>query len=279
MAQRQQSREQAGACASSCMDPHAHLNLKPLRRDVEGVLTRADESGVRIVGNVFLTPAQYYRDVHLLQAMSQVFFLVGIHPHEAANVDDSALDDLEKALRDPRVKAAGEMGLDFYKERSPRREQEKRFRQQLEVALKADAPVVVHSRAAEEQTFGILREMGFVDRPLMWHCFGQDINFAKRLLQCGWTISIPGTVTFKKADALREAARLIPLDSMVLETDCPFLTPDPYRGKTNEPGLLPLIADRVASLRGMDREEVCRATTETGMRFFSLESEAKAAEI
>lgn len=253
------------------VDTHAHLNLSPLRKDIPGAVARAQGAGVERVGNVFLSPEQYLRDSPLFAGLAQVFFVLGIHPHEADSVEEGALDDLESALRgDSRIRALGEIGLDFNRELSSRQGQRERFREQLELARQLDWPVVIHSRDAEEETMETLLDMGFRDRPLLWHCFGLGADYASRILDCGWTISVPGMLTFKKADALRRAVSTIPLERLVLETDCPFLAPEPYRGRTNEPSLIPLIADEAARLHGGDREAVMRATAETARRFFHL---------
>ena len=253
------------------VDTHAHLNLSPLRKDIPGAVSRAEQAGVERIGNVFLTPEQYLRDSPSFAGLPQVFFVLGIHPHEADSVDEGSMGELESALQsDPRIRALGEIGLDFNRERSSREGQRERFREQLELARQLDWPVVIHSRDAEEETMEILLGMGFRDRPLLWHCFGLDAEYASRILDCGWTISVPGMLTFKKADALCHAVSTIPLDRLVLETDCPFLAPEPYRGKTNEPSLIPLIAEEAARLHGTDREAAMRVTAETARRFFDL---------
>ncbi|MCF8031338.1 MAG: TatD family hydrolase [Desulfohalobiaceae bacterium] len=254
------------------VDTHAHLNMSPLKEDIEGAVARAGKAGLDFMGNVFLSPRQYRRDSPAFERLPQVFFILGIHPHGADAEDEGSIAELRDTLQsDSRIRALGEIGLDFNRERSSRQGQRERFRQQLELARELDRPVVIHSRDAEEETMDTLLELGFRDRPLLWHCFGLDAEFASRVLACGWTISVPGMLTFKKADALRRAVSTIPLDRLVLETDCPFLAPEPYRGKTNEPSLLPLIAREAARLHGLETEAVLRATGETARRFFRLD--------
>lgn len=254
------------------VDTHAHLNLSPLKKDIAGAVSRAWHAGVGRIGNVFLTPQQYFRDRVTFADFSQVFFLLGIHPHEADSVGPGALDELRDAVQsDSRIRAVGEIGLDFYRDRSSRSSQREIFRQQLEMAREMDWPVVVHSRGAEEETMQILQEMGFRDRPLLWHCFSLNADYASRLLDCGWTISVPGIVTYKKADPLRRAVSTIPLESLVLETDSPFLAPEPYRGKTNEPSLIPCAAAEVAKTLGMETERLMSATAATAHSFFGLD--------
>ena len=254
------------------VDTHAHLNMAPLKRDIDGTVARAGQAGLDRIGNVFLSPRQYRSDSQAFEHLPQVFFILGIHPHGADAEDERSISELRSALQsDSRIRALGEIGLDFNRQLGSMQGQRERFRQQLEVARELDRPVVIHSRDAEEETMETLLEMGFRDRPLLWHCFGLDAAFASRIMDCGWTISVPGMLTFKKADALRRAVSTIPLERLVLETDCPFLAPEPYRGKTNEPSLLPLIAGEAARLHGLETEAVLRATGETARRFFGLE--------
>ncbi len=255
------------------VDSHAHLDLDGLRRDCAGAVHRAGKAGVAWVGNVFLNPEAYLKSRELFADLDQVFFVLGIHPHESDQVDADALSRLSEALTtDDRIRALGEIGLDFYRDWCPQDAQIRAFRDQLALARALDRPVVIHCRAAEEETLDILRDMGFQGRQLLWHCFGGDRDLAGRILDSGWTISIPGTVTFKKNRALHEAVQAVPLERMVLETDCPFLAPEPYRGKQNEPALTVFTARKVAELKGVDLESVWAQTGDTARRFFALNS-------
>lgn len=263
--------EQSAGGRPRCVDTHAHLNMSPLKKDIDGVVARAKQAGVDAIGNVFLSPRQYRRDSPAFAHIQEVFFVLGIHPHGADLEDESSIAELGKILQnDSRIRALGEIGLDLNRERSTRQGQRERFRQQLELARELELPVVIHSRDAEEETMETLLGMGFRDRPLLWHCFGLNADYASRILDCGWTISVPGMLTFKKADALRDAVSTIPLDRLALETDCPFLAPEPCRGKTNEPALVPYIAEVAARMHGLETEAVMRATAATAQRFFNL---------
>jgi len=253
------------------VDTHAHLNMAPLKKDIHGAVARAGQAGLDFIGNVFLSPQQYRSDSPAFEHLSEVFFILGVHPHGADAEDESSIAELSEILQsDSRIRALGEIGLDFNRERSSRQGQRERFRQQLELARELDSPVVIHSRDAEEETMETLLDMGFRDRPLLWHCFGLDAAFASRILDCGWTISVPGMLTFKKADTLRHAVSTIPLERLALETDCPFLAPEPYRGKTNEPALIPYIAEVAARTHSLEPEAMMRATAATAQRFFGL---------
>jgi len=253
------------------VDSHAHLDLDGLRGQCVDVVRRAEAAGVAWIGNVFLSPQAYHRNRHLFSSMDKVFFVLGVHPHESDQVDAATLSSLEKALTsDRRIKALGEIGLDFFRDWCPQAEQVRAFEDQLAMARELDLPVVIHSRSAEDRTLEILEKMSFQGRPVLWHCFGGDKDLAGKILDLGWTISIPGTVTFKKNTSLHEAVQTIPLDRMVLETDCPFLAPEPYRGKKNEPALAVFTARKVAELKGLDTESVWAGTGDTARQFFSL---------
>jgi TatD DNase family protein len=253
------------------IDTHAHLDLDNFGRDLGQVLQRAAQAGVSRIGNVFLGPEAFEQNKGLFEDAAHVFFLLGIHPHEARAAGDDALSDLAGHVRsDSRIKAVGEIGLDFHHNRSPRDLQIRAFRLQLELAAEMQAPVVIHSREADEETLRILRDMGWQDRPLLWHCYSREPEFGKRLVSAGWTVSVPGIVTYPGASALRESVRQLPLEHLVLETDCPFLAPQPVRGKRNEPANIAYTAAEIAELKNLDIEAVWRQTAENAARFFGL---------
>ncbi|MCF8040088.1 MAG: TatD family hydrolase [Desulfohalobiaceae bacterium] len=254
------------------VDTHAHLDLDPLHSEVEACLDRAGKSGVAAVGNVFLGSRAYSVNRELFSTHPRVFFILGVHPHEASIVDSTELDAINQALdQDPNIKAIGEIGLDFHWDRSPRDRQRSAFQAQLDLARDRNKPVVIHSREAEEETLDILLDMGFQDRPLLWHCFGGDSSLAEQILARGWMVSIPGTVTFPKSRALQEAVRGIPLQQMVLETDCPFLAPEPYRSKRNEPAYSVFTAQKIAEERQEPLTDIWEQTGQTAREFFGLD--------
>ena len=187
-------------------------------------------------------------------------------------MDSTELDAINQALdQDQNIKAIGEIGLDFHWDRSPRDRQRSAFQAQLDLARDRNIPVVIHSREAEEETLDILLDMGFQDRPLLWHCFGGDSSLAEQILARGWMVSIPGTVTFPKSRALQEAVRGIPLQQMVLETDCPFLAPEPYRSKRNEPAYSVFTAQKIAEERQAPLTDIWEQTGQTAREFFGLD--------
>jgi TatD DNase family protein len=243
-----------------------------LAGDLDSVLRRAAESGVDRVGQVFLGPGAYRRNKAMFDGRPEVYFILGVHPHDASGLDETGLAALREAFQsDPRIRALGETGLDYFYDNSPRQAQRAAFRAQLALARELDKPVVIHSRDADEDSMAILAEEGFDERPLLWHCFGRDAEFAAGLLRRGWHVSIPGTVTYRKAEGLRRAVAEIPLERMLVETDCPFLAPEPYRGKTNEPALAAFTAARIAEIKGLSVEEVWERTGDNARRFFGLD--------
>ncbi len=255
------------------VETHAHLDMEPFDADLDEVLDRAAAAGIAAVGNVFLGPEAFERNAGRFAGRDEVFFLLGTHPHDAAGCDQTALARTEAAFRrEPRLKALGEIGLDFFWNHSPREDQLRAFRDQLALARDLDLPVVIHSRDADDEVLAALLDQGFADRPVLWHCFGGDEAFARRLVGLGWVLSLPGTLTFSRNEALRQAAAATPLDRLVLETDCPYLTPEPYRGKRNEPAYVVFVAQCLAACRGQDVVEVWARCGDTARRFFGLEA-------
>jgi TatD DNase family protein len=253
------------------VETHAHLDFPEFADDLDQVLDRARQAGIAWIGNIFLSTTAYRMHRPALAQTPGLFFTLGVHPHDAVTVNDHLLANMELLFReDQDLRALGEIGLDFYWDRSPRETQVAAFQDQLALARALDLPVVIHSRNAEEETLRILQDSGFASRPLLWHCFGGGPDLAEKVLALGWHISIPGTVTFPKNTALREAVAMIPLSRMVLETDCPFLTPHPFRGRRNEPAYAVYTAMEIATIRGEAPELVWTQCAATAGRFFNL---------
>jgi TatD DNase family protein len=253
------------------VDSHAHLDVAEFAGELEAVLERAAAAGVSRLGQVFLGPEAYRANSGLFTHRPEVFFILGIHPHDATTASDEALAAIAAACAsDPRIRALGEAGLDYYYDLSPRDVQRKAFAAQAELARRLDKPLVVHSRDAIYDTLRILLDAGLSKRPVLWHCFGGDADLAQEILAHGWRISIPGPVSYRKSDALREAVAGIPLDKLLLETDCPYLAPEPWRGKRNEPALLAFTAMAVAQARNMDPAELWLAAGRNAERFFGI---------
>ncbi len=253
------------------IDTHAHLDMKQFRDDLTEVLNRARESCLEKIGNVFLGPEAYRNRTAIFDEWPELFFILGIHPHDAGKADEGSIQEIESIIRsDSRIRAVGEIGLDFYWMRSPEQSQKNMLQEQLALAKSIDCPVVIHSRQAETECLEILLDMGFRDRPLLWHCFSRETAFAKKLLANGWTISIPGIVTYKNASVLQEAVKELPLSKTVIETDCPFLTPEPYRSRRNEPSYILHTAQKVAELQGLPLDKVWESTADNAKEFFQL---------
>ncbi|GAB6125157.1 TatD family hydrolase [Humidesulfovibrio idahonensis] len=254
------------------VDSHAHIDLVDFDPDREEILDRALACGVARTGNVFLGPEAYHKNRGLFAHRPEVFFLLGIHPGEADTCTTEAIEAMRQAFRsDPRLKAVGEIGLDYYWDDHPRDLQAQVFRTQLDLALELGLPPVIHCRDAFDDCLRQLLEAGFSGKKLLWHCFGGDADQAGALLGHGWTLSIPGPVSYAANAALREAIPAIPLERMLIETDSPYLSAEPWRGKRNHPALVGFTAACVAELKGLPVEQVWTVTGQNARTFFNLE--------
>jgi len=253
------------------VDSHAHLDMDEFDADREELLNRARSSGVARIGNVFLGPEAYAQNRHLFALRPEVFFLLGIHPGDADQYSDAAVAAMGRAFgADPRLRAVGEIGLDFYWDRHPRELQERAFRAQLGLALDLGLPPVIHCRDAFPDTLRVLVGAGYSGKKLLWHCFGGDEAQVRTILGHGWHVSIPGPVSYAKSEALHRAVAAIPLSRLLLETDCPYLSAEPWRGKRNHPALLGFTAQAVARLKNLPVAEVWSVTGQNACEFFGL---------
>ncbi len=253
------------------VDSHAHLDSSQFDRDREEVLARAKECGIAHIGNIFLKPHEFVQRAAYFDAHPEVFFALGVHPCDGEECDDAALEAMrEHFLREPRLKAVGEIGLDFYWDACSKDVQLHVFVQQLHLAKELQKPVIIHSRDATEATIALLEKEGFKDYPLLWHCFGGTVAHAKHIVHNGWHVSIPGPVTYPKNEELREAVKYVPLDKLMLETDCPYLSPQQWRGKRNEPAYTVFTVDTMAATREMPAAQLWQICGENARRFFGL---------
>jgi len=260
------------------VDSHAHLDLPDFDADREAIMDRARACGVARTGNVFLGPKAYLDHRHYFANHSEIFFILGIHPGDADQFSSAALEAMRQAFRsDPRLRAVGEIGLDYYWEKHPHDMQQRALRAQLELALELGLPPVIHCRDATggrdafTDTLRVLLDAGFSGRKLLWHCFGGDADQARMLLDQGWHISIPGPVSYGANESLRTAVQAIPLSRLLVETDCPYLSAEPWRGKRNHPALVGFTARTVAEIKNMPVEELWAATGDNARNFFELE--------
>lgn len=258
-------------------DSHAHLDLRHFPdSELEALLERARAAGVASIGNVFLSVEAWEKGRARFAAHPGVFFILGIHPTDAMEYSPAVREGIKRAFsEDDRLRAVGEIGLDFYWKDCPPDVQIPAFIDQLRLARELGKPVVIHSRDAYEETVTILRNEGFHGYPLLWHCFGGTRDQAQYLVDAGWHLSVPGPVTYPANTALREALAVIPSDRLLAETDCPYLTPMPYRGKRNEPAYTVFTVAAMAEALGVPAPELWTRCGDNARRFFGLKHTAE----
>ena len=252
------------------IDSHAHLEMPDFKKDLEAVIQRAKESGVEYIFTVGTEGKDWKRTLEIANAHPTIYAILGVHPHNAKEIDDQTYPMLRELCRDKKVRALGEIGLDFFRNISPREIQLKRFREQIGVAKELGLPIVVHDREAHAETVEILKSEKAEECGGIIHCFSGDDEMAKVCMDMGFFISIPGTITFKNAERFREIVRKIPLESLLVETDAPFLTPEPFRGKRNEPGYVRYTAQKMAEIKKVSFEKVAEVTTKNALRVYKL---------
>src|SRR5262245_54999895 len=252
-------------------DTHAHLHFPEFDSDLDAVLERARAAGVVGMITIGTDRETNPATVALAERLPDVYATVGIHPHDAAEATDADFDAMERLARSTaKVVALGEMGLDFFRDRSPRDVHVRVLRRQLGLARGLGKPVGVHCRDAHAEALAILAEERVIETGGVMHCFSGDVEVAKRCLDLGLLISLAGPVTYKNARALPDVARFVPEDRLVVETDCPFLPPPSHRGQRNEPAYAALTAAKVAELRGTDLDALGHATTRNAARLFKI---------
>ena len=256
-------------------DTHAHLGLESFfEKDLKSVIRRADAAGVKYIATVGIDLPESRKAVSIASRHAGIYAIVGVHPHEARGVTDETLEEMARLARHEKVVAYGEIGLDFYRNHSPRHTQMAVFRKQVRLARELKLPIVIHDRDAHAETVKILKEEKADEVGGIIHCFSGDVRMAWDCIAMGFFISIPGTVTFKKARQVHDVVREVPLDYLLVETDCPYLTPVPHRGKRNEPAYVRFTAVAVAALKQSPFEEVAAATTANARRVFNLDHSA-----
>ncbi|MFZ2088331.1 MAG: TatD family hydrolase [Desulfobaccales bacterium] len=255
----------------SLADAHAHLDEPQLRDHKEAVLGRARDAGVGLIVNIGIGQENSRQVVETAERYPEVFATVGVHPHGASSISQDDLEVLSRLAAHPKVVAVGEIGLDFYRRRSPEKVQEHWFREQLALAHELRKIVVIHTREATAATLRILREGRRELRGGIMHCFQGSLDEAQAFLDLGLFLSFSGTLTFPKAEPLRRVARRLPLDRVLVETDCPYLAPQPWRGKVNEPAYVVATATTLAELQGLSLEETARLTWQSTLAAFHLD--------
>ena len=249
-------------------DTHAHLNDPAFDPDRESLMNGLAAKGVGLVMNAGCSLESSRDIVNMTAKYPWLYGSVGSHPDSADEVDEQVIEEYRKLCQNEKIKAIGEIGLDYYYEDIPREIQQKAFRMQMALAKELDMPVIVHEREAHDDGMRIVKEFPGVTG--VFHCYSGSAEMARQLVKMGWYIGFTGVLTFKNARKAVETAASIPLDRIVIETDCPFMAPEPFRGKRNDPGYLYRMAERLAEIRGITPEEAAIATTENAKRLYRI---------
>lgn len=258
------------------IDTHCHLNFESYDEDLPAVLERATQAGVTRVLNPAIDVPSSQIVTSLVKTYPQVYAAVGIHPNSSADFAPAMLDEITNLAANPKIVAIGEIGLDYYRDYSSRERQIEAFEAQLALAARLKLPVIIHNRDASEDVIAILETWvntlpaEIKDRPGVLHSFSAPKIIAERALAAGFYLGFTGPITYKNADDLRRIATRVPLDRLLVETDGPFLTPTPYRGKRNEPAYIPIIVQRLAALHVVPVEQMAQATTDNAIRLFQM---------
>ena len=256
------------------IDSHVHLDDSRYSNDRDQVFQRASDSGIEAFVTIGCDLATSQSAVQLGESHDNVFSTIGVHPHESKEILNTWYDEFRQLAQHPKVVAYGEIGLDYYYDHSPREVQRQRFREQIQLAKELELPIVIHTREAQEDTITILKEEGAANVGGVFHCFSGDRCLAKDALDLGFYLSFSGVITFKNASSLREIIKTVPLDRIMVETDCPYLTPVPHRGKRNEPAFVRYVAKTIADLLGNGSpssfEEIAYATAQNTKRLFKI---------
>jgi TatD DNase family protein len=251
------------------VDSHCHLDFPELEHELDAVLGRAQSAHVGPIVTISTRVRRFDALKAIVEAHRGVFCSIGTHPHNAAEEPDVTTAELAAIARHPKVVGIGEAGLDYHYDHSPRDVQRKSFRTHIAAARETGLPLIIHAREADDDIASTLEEESAKGAfPFVLHCFTSGPDLARRGLDLGGYVSFSGVVTFKNADALREIAQGLPPDRLLVETDAPYLAPEPMRGKTNEPAFVAHVAARLAALRGVDADEIARLTTDNFFRLF-----------
>ena len=252
-------------------DTHCHLNVDAFEDDAEATIARAKNAGVSRFAVVGFDAKTIKKSLELSATHPEIYSIIGWHPTEAGSYTIDIEEALLAMLRNEKVVAMGEMGLDYYWMEDPKDVQEHVFRRQIQIAKELQLPISIHMRDAIEDTYRILKDEDVSEIGGIMHSYSGDVAYMEKFLDLGMTISLSGVVTFKKAIEVHEVAKAVPLDRLLIETDAPYLAPVPYRGKRNEPSYVKYVAEKIAELRGMTSEEVATITTQNANRLFRLE--------
>ncbi|SDN57330.1 TatD DNase family protein [Fictibacillus solisalsi] len=251
-------------------DTHAHLNAIQFEEDLEDVIQRALDEGISHIVVVGFDQPTIKGALKLADTYDFIYAAVGWHPVDAVDMTPEDLQWIEKLADHPKVVAIGEMGLDYHWDKSPKDVQQRVFRQQIQLAKKVKLPIIIHNREATQDVVDILREEGAEEVGGIMHCYSGSLEVAKECIEMNFYISFGGPVTFKNAKKPKEVAKEIPIDRLLIETDCPYLSPHPLRGKRNEPSYVKYVAEAIAELREMPLEDLVKKTTENAKRLYQI---------
>lgn len=251
------------------IDTHAHLDFYGSDGHVGEIVARAVEQGVSAIITASDTPKASEQAILIADRYDEVYAAVGVHPHEISLLNSKSIEDLYEMAKHEKVIAIGEIGLDYYRDTYPHSDQQRAFEIQLEIAKELDMPVVIHNREADHHVLSILEKINFDADKTVLHCFSADEETADEVIKRNYYVSLSGIVTFNNvSESVAAVIKKLPEDRILIETDSPFLPPHPYRGKTNEPSFLPLIGNKIAEIRGVDADYLCKKTRENANRLF-----------
>ena len=254
------------------IDAHTHLDMKEFDPDRDEVIERARSAGLVAIVTVGVDPESCRAALKLAVEHDFIYCSLGMHPHDAAGWNEETREELGRLLNRPKVVAVGETGLDYFRNRSPRDVQRKAFIDHVRLAVEYKLPVVVHDRDAHDEVLEILKSEQAERAGGIIHCFSGDVEMARKCLDMGFYLSIPGIVTFPKAEILKDVVRFAPLDRLLVETDAPYLAPVPFRGKRNEPAYVAHTLAELARVKDLDRDEAAEATTRNARAVYSIPS-------
>lgn len=252
------------------IDTHVHLNADQYDEDLQEVIDRALEEGIDRMFVVGFDTKTIERTMKLIDEYEFIYGIIGWHPVDAIDCTEERLEWIEKLSKHPKIIGIGEMGLDYHWDKSPKDVQKEVFRKQIALAKRVQLPIIIHNREATQDCVDILKEENASEIGGIMHSFSGSNEIVDEILKMNFYISLGGPVTFKNAKQPKEVAQHVPLDRLLVETDAPYLSPHPYRGKRNEPARVKLVAEQIAELRGISYEEVCEATTQNAERLFKL---------
>ena len=249
-------------------DSHAHYNTARFREDQKELLGSMADHGIGLIMNVGCDLTSSLQSIRLAEEYDFVYAAVGSHPDDADHVDPALVELYRNLAAHPKVLAIGEIGLDYYYEDVPREKQQEAFRLQMELARELDLPVIIHQRDAYEDTLKIVDQFPQVKG--VFHCFSGSVEYAKEVVKRGWYVGFTGVITFKNARKAVEVAQWVPLNRLLIETDCPYMAPEPFRGRRSDSTMVPRMAQKIADLRGLPLETVAKATRENAMELFRI---------